>query len=244
MYDDKNKRETMKTIGLIGGMSFESSAEYYRIINEAIRQKRGGNNSAQIVMRSVNFQEIENLQFQGDKGWEALNEKMADEAFMLQQGGAECVAICTNLMHRTAPAVQENIRIPLIHIVEAVGDEIQKRGLKKIGLLGAIFTMTNDFYKKPLHEEYGLEVLTPSEEDMQEVSRIIYEELCQGKFLDSSKRFLQEVISRLQEDGAEGGILGCTELPLILQEGDAKIDLLDTTRIHAEALVRFSLSSA
>ena len=231
----------MKTIGLIGGMSFESSVEYYRIINGEVRKRLGGNNSAKIVMQSVNFQEIETLQFQGDKGWLKLNQLMVDCAQTLERDGADCIGLCTNLMHRTAPEIVKNIGIPFIHIVEITAACIIKMGLKKVGLLGAIRTMKEEFYKKPLAERYQLEVLTPEEVSMQRVSQIIYEELCQGKFLDSSIQFLRDQVSQLQDGGAEGVILGCTELPLVLHDQDAKIPLLNTTKLHAQALVDFAL---
>ena len=231
----------MKTIGLIGGMSFESSLEYYRIINEEVRKELGSNNSAKIVMHSLNFQEIEDLQFKGDEGWHALNNLMLETAKKLEDGGADCIAICTNLMHRTAPIIEAWAELPLIHIVDATARKTLDLGLKKVGLLGAIFTMKNDFYKKPLSEKYGLDVITPNEADMQEVSRIIYEELCQGEFLPKSKTFLKEVVQKLEQEGAKGVILGCTELPLILQEDDANIYLLDTMKIHVDTLVAFAL---
>ncbi len=231
----------MKTIGLIGGMSFESSAEYYRIINEEVRCRMGGNNSARIILYSVNFQEIEDLQFQGSAGWTKLEEEMISIAHRLETAGADCVAICTNLMHRTAPAVKKEISIPLIHIAEETGRAIAEDGLKRVGLLGALFTMKENFYRETLKHKFNLETLIPEEAEMEEVSRIIYKELCQGKFLPESKEYLLEVAGRLGKNGAQAVILGCTELPLVLKNGQGGIPFYDTTAIHAGALAEFAL---
>lgn len=223
----------MKKIGLLGGMSCESTVEYYRIINSEIRKALGGCASAELVMESFNFKEIESLQFQ-DK-WEELGEKLSLAAQNLEKGGAQYIVICTNLMHKVAPIVQSNISVPLIHMVDSVANEIKKQGINKVGLLGTIFTMEEDFYTKKLFDEHSIETIIPDDEDRKEVSRIIYEELCQGIISDYAKQKYLSVIDKMKADGAQGVILGCTEIPLLLQE--ASIPVFDTTKIHAMSVV-------
>ena len=229
----------MKTIGLIGGMSWESSLEYYRIINEQVKEKLGGLHSAKSLMYSVDFDEIEKLQHQGN--WQDATKLMIDTAQRLEKGGADFVVICTNTMHKMADDVQDNIKIPLFHIADATAEKIKAKGLKKIGLLGTKFTMEEDFYKGRLIKKYGLEVLIPNKEDKQIVHNVIYHELCLGKTEQSSKNQFIRIINMLVDNGAEAVILGCTEIPLLIKQEDVKILLFDTTKIHAEGAVEYAL---
>ena len=229
----------MKTIGLIGGMSWESSLEYYRIINEQVKEKLGGLHSAKSLMYSVDFEEIERLQHQGN--WKEATKLMIDAAKRLEKGGADFVIICTNTMHKMADAVQDSIKIPLLHIADATAERIKAKGLKKIGLLGTRFTMEEDFYKGRLIKKYGLNVIIPDEKDRQTVHDMIYHELCLGKVNQSSKDRFIKIINKLVDDGAEAVILGCTEIPLLVRQKDVKVLLFDTTRIHAESAVEYAL---
>lgn len=229
----------MKTIGLIGGMSWESSVEYYRIINEHIKEKLGGLHSAKSLMYSVDFDEIEKLQHEGN--WEEATNLMIDAAKRLENGGADFVVICTNTMHKMADDVQDNIKIPLLHIADATAEKIKAKELKKIGLLGTRFTMEEDFYKGRLINKYGLEVLIPNEADRQIIHDVIYQELCLGVINPSSRDQFVRIIDTLLNNGAEAVILGCTEISLLVQQKDVKILLFDTTRIHAESAVEESL---
>lgn len=229
----------MKTIGLIGGMSWESSLEYYRIINEQVKEKLGGLHSAKSLMYSVDFDEIEKLQHQGN--WKEATKLMIDAAQRLEKGGADFVVICTNTMHKMADDVQNSIKIPLLHIADATAEIIKAQGLKKIGLLGTKFTMEEDFYKGRLIKKYGLDVLIPDEKDRQIVHDVIYHELCLGKINQSSKDQFIRVINKLVDSGAEAVILGCTEIPLLVKQEDVKVLLFDTTRIHAESAVEYYL---
>jgi aspartate racemase len=230
----------MKTIGLIGGMSRESSLEYYRIINEQVKEKLGGLHSAKSLMYSVDFNEIEKLQHQGNR--EKATQLMIDAAQRLEKGGADFVVICTNTMHKMANDVQENIRIPLLHIADATADRIRATGIRKIGLLGTRFTMEEDFYKSRLIDKYGFEVIIPDDHDRQIVHDIIYKELCLGKINKSSKDQFIRVINNLIANKVQAVILGCTEISLLVQQEDVDILLFDTTRIHAESAVELSLS--
>lgn len=223
----------MKKIGLLGGMSCESTIEYYKIINSEIRKAFGGCSSAELVIESFNFKEIETMQFEGR--WNDLGEKLSLAAQNLEKAGAEYIVICTNLMHKVAPIVQSNISVPLIHMVDSVAQEIQKQKFDTVGLLGTIFTMEEDFYTKKLYEEYGIKTIIPGIEDRQKVSEIIYNELCQGIITEESKQKYLEVIDKMKEEGAQGVILGCTEIPLMIQE--ASIPVFDTTKIHAKSIV-------
>jgi aspartate racemase len=229
----------MKTIGLIGGMSWESTMEYYRIINEAVRERLGGLHSAKIVMYSVDFEEIEQLQYEGR--WDEATNLMIDAAKRVERGGADFVLICTNTMHRMADDVARNVSIPLLHIADATAERVVSSGLARVGLLGTKFTMEQDFYKGRLVEKYGLEVLIPNELDRQIVHNIIYRELCLGEIKNSSREQLKAIIKRLDDNGAQGVILGCTELPLLIKQGDCPIPLFDTAAIHAEAAVEYAL---
>lgn len=223
----------MKKVGLLGGMSCESTVEYYKIINSEIRKELGGCSSAEIVMESFNFKEIESLQFQ-DK-WNELGEKLSIAANNLVRSGAEYIVICTNLMHKVAPIIQSNISVPLIHMVDSVAAEINKQKMNTVGLLGTIFTMEESFYTKKLEEDYNIKTIIPNLEDRHEVSRIIYNELCQGIITEASRQKYLEVIDEMKEQGAQGVILGCTEIPLLIQE--ASIPVFNTTEIHAKSIV-------
>jgi aspartate racemase len=229
----------MKTIGLIGGMSWESSLEYYRILNILVKEKLGGFHSAKCVMYSVDFEEIEKLQHKGK--WDELTKLMIDAAQRVERAGADCVVICTNTMHKMAPEVQSNINIPLLHIADVTAEEIKNRGQKMVGLLGTKFTMEQDFYKGRLIQEHGIHVVIPDEEQRKAVHHILYDELVQGEISDASKNKFKEIIASLQSRGAEGIILGCTEIPLLVKQKDYDILLYDTTFIHARAAVEWSL---
>lgn len=229
----------MKIIGLIGGMSWESSLEYYRIINEAAKEKLGRFHSAKSLMYSVDFEEIEILQHQGK--WDKATELMIDAAQRVEKGGADLVIICTNTMHKMADEVQKSLKIPLLHIADATAEEIKKQGLKKVGLLGTKFTMEEDFYKGRLSEKFGLEVIIPNEEERQLIHNILYSELCLGEIKSQSKEKFIEIIKNLAASGAEGVILGCTEIPLLISQEDCEVPLFDTTRIHARFAVEYAL---
>jgi aspartate racemase len=222
-------------IGLIGGMSWESSAEYYRIINREMQKRLGGVHSARILMWSVDFGEIENLQHLGD--WDKLREQMIDAAIRLERGGADFVLMCTNTMHRMAGAVSEAITIPLLHIADPTGEKIRAAGFGKVGLLGTAFTMEQDFYKARLKNLFGLEVIVPKAEDRRTVHEIIYKELVVGKVLPRSRDLYRKIITSLIGDGAQAIILGCTEIMLLVSDEDSAVPLFDTTTIHAIAAV-------
>jgi len=229
----------MKTIGLIGGMSWESSLEYYRIINQEVKKKLGGLHSAKSLMFSVDFDEIEKLQHLGN--WSEATKIMVDAAKRVERGGADFVIICTNTMHLMAVEVQSSIKIPLLHIADATAEKIKESGLKKIGLLGTKFTMEQDFYIGRLVKNHGLDVLVPDERERSLIHEIIYAELCLGKIDQKSKKQFVTIINRLVNNGAEAVILGCTEIPLLVQQEDVAVPLFDTTRIHAESAVEYSL---
>ncbi|MFX0084502.1 MAG: aspartate/glutamate racemase family protein [Candidatus Hodarchaeota archaeon] len=229
----------MKTIGLLGGMSWESSLEYYRIINETAKGLLGELNSAKSLMYTFNFKEIERLQRQGD--WTKLTYMMVDVAKKLEEGGADLIVICTNTMHKVADQVQKEITIPLIHIADSTAEKIIQSNLKKIGLLGTKFTMEEAFYRKRLAEKYELEVIIPDEIDRQIVHDTIYNELVVGKIKESSRQKFIRIIQGLKMKGVEGVILGCTEIPLLIRDTDVDIPLFDTTLIHAQAAVKYAI---
>jgi aspartate racemase len=230
----------MKTIGLIGGMSWESSLEYYRIVNETTKAKLGGLHSAKCILYSVDFAEIEILQHHGQ--WQAAAKVLIDAAGSLEKGGADFIVLCTNTMHKLADDIQANIHIPFLHIADATARQIKKSGISKVGLLGTRFTMEEDFYKSRLTETFGLEVIIPDADAREIVHRVIYDELVVGEIRqDSRKRYLA-IIQRLVDDGAEGIILGCTEIGLLVHDGDCRTPLFDTTRIHAVAAVAYALA--
>jgi len=229
----------MKTIGLIGGMSWESSSEYYKIINETVKERLGGLNSAKCIMYSVDFEEIASLQHQGE--WEELTRLMIRFAQQLERAGADFIVICTNTMHKMAREIQDNINIPLLHIADATAERIKEQGLRKPGLLGTKFTMEEDFYKKRLKEKYNLDVMIPSNTDREIIDSVIYNELCLGILKQSSKEKFKDIIRRLVSNGADGLILGCTEIPLLISQKDVEVPLFDTTAIHSKAAVEFAL---
>lgn len=230
----------MKTIGLIGGMSWESSAEYYRIINEKVKEKLGGLHSAKCLMYSVDFAEVEKLQQQAK--WGQAAELLIDAAMRLERGGADFLLICTNTMHKVAEEIQRNIQIPILHIVDATAEKIKKAGHKKIGLLGTKFTMEEPFYKGRLTEKYQLEVLVPESEERAFINQVIFQELCLGILKEGSRSRFTQIIESLSDKGAEAVILGCTEIPLLIHQEDVSIPLFDTTQIHAEAAVEYALT--
>ncbi|MDX2500661.1 MAG: aspartate/glutamate racemase family protein, partial [Deltaproteobacteria bacterium] len=229
-----------KTIGMIGGMSWESSIEYYRIVNQAVREKLGGLHSAKSIMYSVEFAEIEELQHQNQ--WDKLAEIMVEAGRSLEKGGADFVIICTNTMHKLYDEVQQSIKIPMLNIADATAEKIKTEGIDRIALLGTRFTMEEDFYKGRLVEKYGLEVMIPSPEQMETVHRVIYDELCAGIIKPDSKHRYAAIIQDMVAEGAGGVILGCTEIGLLVKPEDSPVPLFDTTEIHARAAVDYALS--
>lgn len=230
----------MKTIGLLGGMSWESSAEYYRLLNELVRERLGGLHSARCVLYSVDFAEIEELQVAGE--WEQAGELLAAAAKGVEAAGADLVLICTNTMHKVADQVQGALSVPLLHLADATADAVLGAGVRRVALLGTAFTMEQDFYRERL-VSWGLDVLVPGAEGRALVHRVIYEELCLGVVRDESRAAYQEVIADLVRDGAEGVILGCTEIELLIGQEHSEVPLFPTTRIHAEAAVAAALQS-
>ena len=228
-------------IGLIGGMSWESSAEYYRIINREVQKRLGGVHSARSLMWSVDFGEIESLQHLGD--WDKLTEQMIDVAIRLERGGADFVLMCTNTMHRMAGAVSEAINVPLLHIADPTGEKIRAAGFGRVGLLGTAFTMEQDFYKARLKQLFDLEVIVPKAQDRRIVHEIIYKELVAGKVFPKSRDLYREIIARLVAEGAQAIILGCTEIMLLVSDEDSAVPLFDTTTIHAIAAVDRALGA-
>ncbi len=229
----------MKTIGLIGGMSWESTSTYYNLINEGIKQNLGGLHSAKIAMYSVDFDEIEKLQRQG--GWQETASLLGDAAKSVESAGADFLLICTNTMHKVADEIGSSVSIPLLHIADATAQQLSKDEMKRVGLLGTRFTMEQDFYKKRLHENHGIEVLTPEEADRQVMHDIIYKELCLGIINDESRELVLKIIDSLRKQGAECIILGCTEIPLLVKQKHTEVPLYDTTAIHAGAAVNYAL---
>ena len=241
---DRHRQEeegnAMKTIGLLGGMSWESSIEYYRIINETVRKRLGGLHSAKSIMYSVDFADIERLQEQGR--WNEASALMIDGAERLERGGADFLLICTNTMHKMADAVEAQIQIPLLHIADATAETLKAGDIKQVGLLGTQFTMEQDFYKGRLAEKHALKVLVPNQEEREIIHRVIYQELCVGVVSSSSQKAFEHVMNQLAERGAEGVILGCTEIGLLIGEKDSPVPVFDTTKIHAVAAVEYALS--
>lgn len=230
----------MKTIGLIGGMSWESSLEYYRIINETIKARLGGRHSAQCVMYSVDFAAMEVLQRQGR--WQEAAQHLIGVAQSVEKAGADFVVLCTNTMHKVADNIQANITIPLLHIADATAQKVRAANIKTIGLLGTRFTMEEDFYKGRLSHNYGLDVIIPDDEERESVHRVIYDELVLGNIRQESRTQYLRIIERLVQSGAEGIILGCTEIGLLVHDEDSHVPLFDTTRIHAVAAVEYALT--
>lgn len=230
---------TPRVIGMLGGMSWESTAQYYRLTNELVRDRMGGLHSARIVLASVDFADIEKLQATGR--WEEAGELLAHAARGLEAAGAEMLLICTNTMHKVADQIQAAIDIPVLHLADATAKAVTQGGLSTVGLLGTAFTMEQDFYRDRL-ASHGLTVLVPPEKDRAEVHRVIYDELCQGEVLEPSRHIYREVIARLAEAGAEGVVLGCTEIELLISAADSPVPIFPTTRLHIEAAVDESLA--
>ena len=229
----------MKTIGLIGGMSWESSAVYYNLINRKVKESLGALHSCKSILLTVDFAEIEKLQHLGE--WDTLDKMMADAAMQLEIAGADLIVLCTNTMHLCTPAILKSISVPFLHIAEATAMAITEKKLTKVALLGTKFTMEKDFYKALLTEKFGIEVIIPDDDDRDEIHRIIYKELVQGKIIDESREIYKVIIGELEKRGAQGVILGCTEIPLLISSKDVNIAVFDTTTIHAEKAVEWAL---
>lgn len=230
----------MKTIGLIGGMSWESSVKYYQILNEEVKKRLGGLHSAKCILYSVDFEEIERYQAEGK--WEEAGKLLGDVAHSLETAGADFIVICTNTMHKVIKYMEEKIDIPILHIADATTTQIRKKNIHTVGLLGTKYTMEQDFYKSRVQSN-GINVLIPNETEREMINKIIYEELCLGKILDSSKEIYKNVIKNLVEQGAEGIILGCTEIGLLIKPEDSEVPLFDTTEIHAIEAVNQALQN-
>ena len=225
----------MKVIGLLGGMSWESTALYYRILNQQVKQRLGGLHSAQLVLYSVDFQPIEQLQAAGE--WQQAGEMLAAAAQNLERAGAQFIVLCTNTMHKVAPQISAAVSVPLLHIADATGRRIQQAGLRKVGLLATRFTMEQAFYRGRLEQQFGLQVIVPEEEDRALVHQVIYHELCLGTINPASRQRYRQIMQQLVDQGAEAIILGCTEITLLVDHSDASVPLFDTTLIHAEEAV-------
>ncbi len=232
-------RAGMRTLGLIGGMSWESSAEYYRIINETVQAEMGGTHSASLLMVSFDFTEIETLQEAGD--WDAAARLLCDAARKLETAGADAIVICTNTMHRMADTVQKAVQVPLLHIADGTAEAIKSAGIHRVALLGTRYTMEQDFYRGRLEDRHGLSVMIPHEPDRTTVHDIIYTELVRGVIREPSRRHYREAIVRLFDRGAEGVILGCTEIELLIGQEDSPVPVFPTTQLHATAAARFAL---
>jgi aspartate racemase len=231
----------MKTIGLLGGMSWESSLEYYRLLNQLVRERLGGSHSAKIAMVSLDFAAIEQLQMEGD--WEGAARIMIASARQIEAAGADLLLICTNTMHLMAEEVQAAIQIPLLHIADATAQAVISQGVQKVGLLGTSFTMEKDFYRGRLEKEHGLEVLVPDQDGRELVHRVIYDELVLGSIREESRKAYRQVIQSLVDRGAQGIILGCTEIGLLIKQPDLSLPVFDTTEIHARAAVAAALEA-
>ena len=230
----------MKTIGLIGGMSWESSAEYYRLINQETKRRLGGQHNARSVLLTVDFADVEQLQHAGQ--WDQLGVMLADASRQLERGGAECVLLCTNTMHKLADSITNAAVIPLLHIADAVAEAIQLAGHLRVGLLGTRFTMEETFYSGRLQQKFGIETIIPMPADRAVIHRVIYDELCQGVIREESRVAFQSIIARLADEGAESVILGCTEIGLLISQADSPLPVHDSTRLHASAAVEFALA--
>ncbi|MFP4623240.1 MAG: aspartate/glutamate racemase family protein [Gemmatimonadota bacterium] len=229
----------MKTVGLLGGMSWESTVPYYQVLNREVARRLGGLHSARVLLLSIDFAAIETLQHQGR--WDELGQMLAREARTLQDAGADFLVLCTNTMHRVVPRIERTLSIPVLHIADATADRIRSAGLRRVGLLGTRFTMEERFYRGRLEDRHGLDVLVPPEPDRVEVHRVIYEELVTGRILDGSRDAYRRIVAGLVDAGAEGVILGCTEIGLLLKPDDASVPLFDTALIHAEAAAGLAL---
>jgi aspartate racemase len=233
----------MKTIGIIGGVSWVSSIEYYRLMNEMVRDELGGLHSAKILMFSVEFGEFSKEERQADLGnWKPLRETMIDAAQRLERGGADFIVIASNTMNSTADMISEEVMIPVLHIADATGEKVKESGMKTVALLGTTYTMEQDFYRGRLEKKYGLKVVVPNKDEREYINTVIFDELCAGKFNDGARDGYLKIIDRLvKEEGVEGIILGCTEIPLLIKQKDVSVPVFDTTAIHAEAAVRYAL---
>ncbi len=229
----------MKTLGMLGGMSWESTQSYYQLINKGINQKLGGLHSARIILNSVDFDQIEKLQH--EEAWERMGIILANAAYSVEKAGAEGLIICTNTMHRLVPDIRKHITIPIIHIADATAQKLVADGVTKVGLLGTAFTMEQDFYKGRLSEKFGLEVLIPDAAQRKQIHQVIYDELCLGITKEASRDYYSQVIHALAEQGAQAVILGCTEIGLLISQSESTLPLYDTTQIHAEAAVDWML---
>ena len=230
----------MKTIGLIGGMSWESTVPYYQIINKEVKNRLGGLHSAKVILYSVEFDEIEKCQSNGD--WEKSGDILGNAAKGLEAAGADFILICTNTMHKVAPQIQSMIHIPIIHIADATAEELEKCQIRSVGLLGTKYTMTQEFYKQRLIDR-GIDVVIPDVEDIDVVNDIIFQELCIGKIKEESRKKFQKIIDSLKDKGADGVILGCTEIGLLIHQADSSLPVFDTTMIHAKRAVEIALNS-
>jgi aspartate racemase len=230
----------MKTIGLIGGMSWESTVPYYRVINETVRERLGGFHSAKLVLYSFDFHEIEQMQSSG--AWDESGRMLAQAARSLEAAGADFIVLCTNTMHKVADAIESAVSIPLFHIADPTAQEINKNGLTKVGLLGTRFTMEQDFYRGRLRDQHHLDVLIPDEADRGIVHKIIYDELCMGLVRDGSRVEYRRIIQRLVDQGAQGVILGCTEISMLVGPSDSPVPLFDTTSLHARKAAEWALT--
>ena len=229
----------MKTIGLIGGMSWESTVTYYQVVNRFVASRLGGLHSARVAMHSVEFHELQELQHEGR--WEEVGTLLADAARSVARAGADFLVLCTNTMHIVAPQIEAAVDLPLLHIADATAEHARERGVSKVGLLGTRFTMEEDFYKGRLQEQHGLEVVVPEEYDRAVVHRVIYDELCRGQVEAASRAEFQRIVGAMQRAGTGGVVLGCTEIGLLLRPEDAEVPLFDTARLHAEAAARLAL---
>jgi aspartate racemase len=230
----------MKTLGLIGGMSWESTVPYYRLINEGVKARLGGLHSAKLVLYSVDFAEVEALQRAGQ--WQVAGQMLAQAAHSLHAAGAQALVLCTNTMHKVADAIESAVDVPFIHIADATARAVSAAGLQKVGLLGTRFTMEQDFYKARLQNAFGLDVLVPSQNDRDEAHRIIYDELCLGQVHDASREAYRRIMGQLASEGVQGIILGCTEIGLLVSDKDSSVPLFDTTALHAQAAVDWMLN--
>ncbi|WP_197088900.1 aspartate/glutamate racemase family protein [Yersinia massiliensis] len=229
----------MKILGLIGGMSWESTIPYYRMINQQVKEQLGGLHSAKIILYSVDFHEIEQLQAKGD--WQTAAQVLSDAAVSLKRAGAEVVVVCTNTMHKVADDIEAASGLPLLHIADATARQIKHQGIRKIGLLGTRYTMEQDFYRGRLTEKHDIEVITPDSADREIINRIIYEELCLGVINEHSRQEYRRIIKTLEQEGAQGIIFGCTEITLLVNAQDATVPVFDTTAIHAKAAAEYAL---
>ena len=233
----------MKTIGIIGGVSWVSSIEYYRLMNERVQKELGGLHSAKVLLYSIefgNFSKEERLAEQGN--WNPLRKTMINAGERLERGGADCILIASNTMNSTADLIQAHVSIPVINIIDATAQQIQKKGLHTVALLGTKYTMEQDFYKGRLHEKYGLKVVTPTKEEREYINKVIFDELCAEKILNPARKHFLTIIDRLiHDEGAEGVILGCTEIPLLIHQDDVPVPVFDTMKIHVDAAIDFAL---